>query len=106
MVRLFSCLVAVATLTSCGQPIVSTGSVTGTVIDSTGQPTPRVAILIEPGRPEAIGFVTGEDGSFHVPKVPLGTHSVVPVKDGTAVAVATSVDVRPRESARVDFVVE
>jgi hypothetical protein len=50
-----------------------------------------------------MGHVTAEDGSFDVSEVPPGTHTVVPMKDGVAVTEAVSVEVRPRESTRVQF---
>ncbi len=83
-----------------------TGSVSGRVVDSTGQPVQRAAIEVTPGRPDAMGHVTAEDGSFRVPEVPAGSHKVVPMKNGVTLTEATAVDVRRGGTTRVELVVE
>jgi hypothetical protein len=85
-------------------PLSTVGSVSGTVEDSQGRPLSRLVVRLA-GR----SAVTQEDGSFHFPGVPEGSHQLVVHSDSlarnelTVPASPIPVEVRAGSNARVDF---
>src|SRR5262245_60977464 len=59
------------------QVVLAAGTITGTVKDAkTGKAIPFASVSVKDVTP-VIGTVTKEDGSFEIPEVPAGTHTLV-----------------------------
>ena len=57
-----------------GSPQLADGTVSGRVVDAQGQGIPGVTVLVEG---TALGSGTNTDGTFSIPRVPAGPHTLV-----------------------------
>lgn len=76
-------LAAVALFVAAGAFAQTTGRIEGTVQDSNGAPLPGVTLTATgPTLPGEITVISGQDGSFRMLAVPVGTYTVTAVLDG------------------------
>jgi hypothetical protein len=84
---------------------VTTAAINGSVRDSSGAPLERVAIRVsndETGY--ARSMVSGSDGSFHAPLLPLGPYTVTAEAAGFSRYVQRGVRLELNQNARLDLV--
>jgi TonB-linked SusC/RagA family outer membrane protein len=79
----------------------NTGTVRGTVTDqTTGQPLPATQVIIEG---TSLGTITSETGTYLIPGVPVGTHTVEARRIGYATRSEEEVQVGAGQTATVNF---
>ena len=76
-------LAAIALFVAAGAFAQTTGRIEGTVQDSNGAPLPGVTLTATgPTLPGAITVISGQDGTFRMLAVPVGSYMVSAVLDG------------------------
>ena len=91
MRKLLAIAISVACVTAWSQAI-STSQVSGTVQDATGAAIPAAQVVLrqtETGQSRAT--VTGTDGSFILPNLPIGPYRMEVAKEGFATYVQTGI---------------
>jgi len=79
-----------------------TGTITGTVIDPTGAPTPGVTVTVTAGATEAGRAVTDAAGRYTIANLPAGSYRVELQLLGFERLVRNDIQVRADAAARVD----
>ncbi|MCS7315307.1 MAG: carboxypeptidase regulatory-like domain-containing protein [Bryobacterales bacterium] len=86
---------------------VTTGTILGTVRDSTGAAVPAAQITItETNKGTSLQFVTDETGAYHAPFLSPGTYSVTVEKPGFKRQVRSGILLQVDQRARVDITLE
>ena len=84
-----------------------TGTITGTVTDSSGGVVPKALVTVNNIATNAVrNAVTNDDGDFTVPLLPPGHYRVAVEKDGFRRSVLADVGLDVEQTARVDFTLQ
>src|SRR5262249_21280623 len=103
---LASGLVFVVTQATLGAQ-AQTGSIAGTVEDSSGGSLPGVTVTLQgPSIIREQMFVTTDTGEFHFPAVPPGTYAVSAALQGFTTVERVNVTVNVGGATRADFVMQ
>jgi len=86
---------------------VTTGTILGTVKDSTQAPVAGAAVTVtETGKGTALHFITDDSGAYQAPLLIPGTYSVTIEREGFKKAIQSNVTLEVDQKARVDFTLE
>ncbi len=84
-----------------------TGTITGTVTDSSGGVVPKALVIVNNVATNAVrNAVTNDDGDFTVPLLPPGHYRVAVEKAGFRRSVLADVGLDVEQTARVDFTLQ
>jgi hypothetical protein len=97
------CLIMASTATA----QVTSGSIFGTVTDTSGAPVPNVRVVVtSASRGTTQPFMTDESGSYNAPFLVPGMYTVSVEKEGFKKEVRSGIEIQVDQKARIDFTLD